>query len=168
MAFRTIRVAVLLSALPAAGCGTVANLVHTKPEDGGRVPFGGVKRDLACLQSGANEDPAPRARLKSESGPYPHQLLTVLCAADLPLSLIGDVVTWPYTTVYSVVNEPIPLPPLVLADAPATQPLPQVPPTPPPMTPPMPLPTPPAPVPMSKDGPRASLPEPLSKPAKLP
>jgi uncharacterized protein YceK len=162
MAFRAIRVALLLSALPAAGCGTVANLAHTRPEDGGRVPFGGVKRDVACLRGGMNEEPVSGTHLKSESGPYPRQLLTVLCAVDLPFSLIGDVVTWPYTAVYSVVNDPIPVPPLVLADVPVTQPLPPA-----PVTPPMPLPIPPATQPMSKDQPQVP-PEPLPKPAKRP
>ncbi|VTT96485.1 : DUF1375 [Gemmataceae bacterium] len=110
----TVRVAcsaLLLAALPAAGCGTVANLAHTRVEEGGREPFGGVKRDVAGLHAGSGEP-----------GGYPHHAAAALCAADLPLSLVGDVVTWPYAKVYSAVNAPVPTPPVVIADAGAVRP----------------------------------------------
>ena len=38
MMFRSIRVALLLLVLPAAGCGTVSNVVSTRPEAGGKAP----------------------------------------------------------------------------------------------------------------------------------
>jgi uncharacterized protein YceK len=124
----TVRVmcgALLLAALPAAGCGTVANLAHTKVEEGGRAPFGGVKRDLAVLHA---EPGGPGEALR-----YPHHVATALCAADLPLSLVGDVVTWPYAKVYTAVNAPVAASPVVIADAgagrsPAPAPLPVLPP----------------------------------------
>lgn len=113
MTSRAICVAVL-AVLPAAGCGTAANLAHTRPEEGGRVPFGGVKRDLAALQQ---PEAGPRTHHAPESEVYPRQSLAVLCALDLPFSFVGDVLTWPYVTVYSIVNEPVPAPAVVIADA---------------------------------------------------
>src|SRR5689334_19660395 len=50
MTYRAICIALLLSCLPVMGCGTVSNLAHSRPGEG-RVPFGGVNQDLACLQS---------------------------------------------------------------------------------------------------------------------
>jgi hypothetical protein len=41
----------------------------------------------------------------------------LFCAADLPFSLIGDAVTWPYTAAYSFINQPIPTPPVTHAGA---------------------------------------------------
>ena len=137
MTSRAICVAVL-AVLPAAGCGTVANLAHPRPEDGGRVPFGGVKRDLAALHQ--SDGAGLRAHHQPESEVYPRQTLAVLCALDLPFSLVGDVLTWPYTTVYSIVNEPVPVPAVVIADAPSAAPAP----TSPPAAKPMPTPIPPA------------------------
>jgi hypothetical protein len=55
---------------------------------------------------------------KSESDPQPQVALMLLCAADLPLTLVGDVVTWPYTAAYSFINQPIPTPPVTQAPAP--------------------------------------------------
>src|SRR4051812_28079245 len=97
MAFRTIRVALLLSILPAAGCGTVANLARQKPGQGGVSPFGGVRQDVDCIQKAVNGEGGFRAQPKSESEQSPQRALMLFCVADLPLSLIGDVVTWPYT-----------------------------------------------------------------------
>ncbi len=111
MAFRAIRVALLLSSLPMAGCGTVANLARPGPA-GGKIPFGGVRHDVSSINQTANR----------ESGCTPEQYrrvaLRVFCAADLPLSFIGDVVTWPYTVTYSYINQPIPTPPIRQAPPP--------------------------------------------------
>jgi hypothetical protein len=60
------------------------------------------------------------------------------CAADLPLSLIGDIVTWPYTAAYTFINQPVPAPPVVVSTPPVAEYLPT-----PPLTSPMPTPTPP-------------------------
>ncbi len=132
---RAICVALLLSSLPLAGCGTVANLVNkSPPEAGGKSPFGGVRNDVWCIEKAANGEPGFWTHPTSGSEQHPRVALMLLCAADLPLSLIGDVVTWPYTAAYSFINQPIPVPPIT-----------QVPPIPtPPVTLAPPVPTPPA------------------------
>ena len=117
MAFRAIRVALLLSSLPIAGCGTVANVAKPGPE-GGKVPFGGVRQDVWCIKKAENGEWDFRTPPKSEPEQHPQVALMLLCAADVPLSLIGDVVTWPYTATYSYINQPIPTPPITLAPTP--------------------------------------------------
>jgi hypothetical protein len=102
----------LISTLTTAGCGTVANLVVTHPEEGGKTPFGGVRQDVGCIKKAANGELAFETPAQPESGQRPQVGLLVLCAADLPLSMIGDVLTWPYTVVYSFINQPIPIPPV--------------------------------------------------------
>jgi uncharacterized protein YceK len=138
MAYRAICVALLLSTPTLAGCGTVANLASQKPGEGGVSPFGGVRQDVSYVKRAANGELGLSKHSKSESEEYPRVALMLFCAADLPLSLIGDVVTWPYTVAYCYINQPIPTPPVVLTDPPVTQPIPT-----PPVTPPMPIPTPP-------------------------
>jgi hypothetical protein len=155
MAFRTIRVALLLSSLPVAGCGTAANLANQKPGAGGVVPFGGVRQDVACIQKAANGEVCFRGHPRSDSGQYPQRALMLFCAADLPLSLIGDIATWPYTVSYSFINQPVPVPPVVIANPPVPPALPA-----PPDTPPMPVPIPPD----VQAPPEAPPPQPLPKP----
>jgi uncharacterized protein YceK len=104
----------LLSCLPVAGCGTVANVVRPGPEGGGKVPFGGVKQDVACIHKAANGELGFRAHPRSNSEQYPQRALMLFCAADLPMSLIGDVVMWPYAVIYSIINQPVPTPPVIL------------------------------------------------------
>lgn len=137
MAVRTIGVALLLSILPSAGCGTVANVARSGPENG-MIPFGGVKHDLACLKA-ADGELGFKTHAKSESEHYPQAALRLFCAADLPFSLIGDVVTWPYTVTYAFINQPLPPPPVTLAPPIVVQSV-----TVPPATQPMPVPIPPA------------------------
>ena len=115
MRYRAICFALLLSSLPLAGCGTVANLVKSRPEEGGKSPFGGVRQDVRCIEKASNGECGFGTHPKSESEQHPQVALMLLCAADLPLSLIGDVVTWPYTAAYSFINQPIPTPPMTLA-----------------------------------------------------
>lgn len=112
MSFRAIRVALLLSSLPVAGCGTAANLVRPGPAEGGKRPFGGVSQDVWCMKKAADGEFGLRAHPKSESDQHACMALMLFCAADLPFSLIGDVVTWPYTAAYSYINEPVPTPPV--------------------------------------------------------
>jgi hypothetical protein len=114
MASRTICVALLLTTLPVAGCGTAANLVRQRPGAGGVSPFGGVRHDVWCIRSAANGDPVLQSHPNFMSRRYPQALLMLACAADLPFSFVGDVVTWPYTAVYTYINQPIPVPPVVL------------------------------------------------------
>lgn len=140
MAFRAIRVALLLSILPVAGCGTAANLTRQKPGEGGVSPFGGVRQDVACIQKVANGELGFRTHPKSESEQYPQRALMLFYVADLPLSFIGDLVTWPYTVAYSFINQPIPTPPVMVATEPVIQAIPA-----PPVTQPMPTPIPPGP-----------------------
>jgi hypothetical protein len=118
MTFRAIRVALLLSSLPIAGCGTVANLVGSRPEGGGKGPFGGVRQDVWCIKAAANGEFGFRKHPEPESEQYPQVALMLFCAADLPLTLVGDVVTWPYTATYSYINQPIPTPPVMQAPPP--------------------------------------------------
>ena len=117
-AFRAIRAALLLSSLPIAGCGTVANLVRPGPEQGGKSPFGGVRQDVSCIHKAASGEYGVRTHPKLEPEQYPQVALMLLCAADLPFSLLGDVVTWPYTAAYSYINQPIPPPTVMPAPPP--------------------------------------------------
>ena len=163
MAFRTIRVALLLASLPAAGCGTAANLANQKPGAGGVVPFGGVRQDVACIQQAANGDFCLRGHPKSHSDPYPQRALMLACAVDLPFSLVGDLLTWPYTAAYTFINQPVPVPPVVIASPPPPA-IPTV-----PDVPPMPVPTPPdAPAPGEAPPAPQPLPQPEQKPKELP
>lgn len=115
MAFRTACVALLLSCLPIAGCGTVANLARHGSEEGGKVPFGGVIHDLQSIQEAGNGEQVSTTPLKLRSGQTARVEQMLLCV-DLPFSLIGDVVTWPYTWAYSVINQPTDYPPITIAD----------------------------------------------------
>jgi uncharacterized protein YceK len=110
MAFRATCVVLLLSSLPIAGCGTVANLVNCNPEEGGVSPFGGVRQDMECIETAANGETVVTTYTKPAPGQHPQTALMLLYAADLPFSFIGDVVTWPYTAAYSWINQPIPVP----------------------------------------------------------
>jgi len=114
MAYRTICVALLLSTLPSAGCGTVVNLARSRSEEGGRSPFGGVRQDVSGIRKAANGEIGFRAHPKLDSE-HPQVAPMLFCAADLPLSFIGDIVTWPYTAAYSFINQPIPTPPVTQA-----------------------------------------------------
>jgi hypothetical protein len=117
MALRAICIALVLSSLPIAGCGTAANLVKSHPEEGGRSPFGGVRQDVWCIKKASNGEFDFRTHPKSESEQYPQVALMLFCAADLPFSLIGDIVTWPYTATYSFINQPVPTPPVTQVKA---------------------------------------------------
>jgi uncharacterized protein YceK len=121
MVFRASSMALLLACLPMAGCGTVANLVNQSPGAGGVIPFGGVQHDVACIEQAANSDSGLRLHPKSESEQYQQVAHMVFCAIDLPFSLVGDVVTWPYTASYTFINQPVPVPPVTPAPNPPPQ-----------------------------------------------
>ena len=127
MAFRAICVALLLASLPIAGCGTVANLAKPGPEGGGKSPFGGVRQDVCCLKQAANGELGSRTHPEAESEQHPQVAPMLLYAADLPFTLLGDVVTWPYTAAFTFINEPVPVPPVVQAPPIATLPVAQAP-----------------------------------------
>ncbi len=120
MAFRAIGVALLLSSLTIAGCGTVANVVKPGPA-GGKTPFGGVRQDVGCIETAANGEDGFRTHPRWESEQYRQVALMLCCAADLPFSFIGDVVTWPYTASYTCINRPAPTPPVILGPPPPVQ-----------------------------------------------
>jgi uncharacterized protein YceK len=149
MVFRAIWGALLLSILPIAGCGTVANVVRSNPETGGRTPFGGVRRDSVCITKAATGEFGPTTQQQSESEHYPQLGLMLICAADLPFSLIGDIVTWPYTASYTYINQPTPYPPIRYTNPPPSLPMPR------------PLPILPAPLPV----PQSPQPVPIPTPA---
>jgi len=127
MTFHAIRVALLLSSLLVAGCGTAANLFGLRPEEGGMSPFGGVRHDVACIKKAANGESGCKTHPESETEQYRQEALRLFCTADLPFSLIGDVVTWPYTASYSFINQPIPTPPVTQAQPILSPPVPQAP-----------------------------------------
>lgn len=116
MAIRATYMALLLSILPIAGCGTVVNLIGSPRTGAGKIPFGGVRQDLSCVAKAENGAICFGAHPKPESKQYPQVARMLLCAVDLPFSLLGDVVTWPYTAAYSYINQPIPLPPVIQAN----------------------------------------------------
>ncbi len=111
--FRITSIAWLLAILPITGCGTIANVVQTNPEDGRKDPFGGVRHDVTCIQQAASGEYVFKKHPSAESQQYPRAILLLCCAIDLPFSLIGDVVTGPYTAIYSYINQPSPVPPLL-------------------------------------------------------
>jgi uncharacterized protein YceK len=151
MASRTICVALLLTTLPVAGCGTAANLVRQRPGAGGVSPFGGVRHDVWCIRSVANGDSVFQTHPNFMSRRYPQALLMLASAADLPFSFIGDLVTWPYTAVYTYINQPIPVPPVVITNPPVIQAIPA-----PPVTQPMPIPIQPMTLPTAEGQPQTS------------
>lgn len=114
MNVRSICFVLMLACLPGAGCGTVANIAWSQPGVG-RLPFGGVSHDMAYIKKSANGDFGAAAHPKSDAQAYPHTALMLLCAADLPFSLVGDIVTWPYTASYTYVNQPTPVTPVIIA-----------------------------------------------------
>lgn len=116
MAVRAIGVALLLASLPIAGCGTFANLARKGPE-GGKSPFGGVRQDVCCLKKAENGELNSKIASRAASEQHPQVTRMLFYAADVPFSVIGDVVTWPYTATYSYINKPIPTPPFTQAEA---------------------------------------------------
>ena len=123
MSFRAICRALLLSSLPVAGCGTVANLARPGPEGGGKAPFGGVKQDVWGMKTAANGESSSGIHPRSVTEQHSQVAKVVFYAADLPFSLVGDVLTWPYTATYSYINQPVPTPPVI---QPPTPPVTQV------------------------------------------
>jgi hypothetical protein len=70
---------------------------------------------MTCLHNAANGAGCCGTHPESASEPHPQAAGTFLCAADLPFTLIGDVVTWPYTAAYNFINSPVPTPPVTPA-----------------------------------------------------
>jgi uncharacterized protein YceK len=68
----------------ASGCGTFANTVWWTDDEGGKRVYGGVRAELGQIKEA--EGPADAARM----------------ALDLPLTVIGDTITLPFTISYSL------------------------------------------------------------------
>lgn len=113
MAGRACCAALLLSSLLIAGCGTATNLVEPGPVAGGKTPFGGVQKDERWIEQASRGELCDK-NSRRESKQRPQVGLMLLCAADWPLSFVGDVLTWPYTASYTFINQPIPTPPVIL------------------------------------------------------
>jgi uncharacterized protein YceK len=77
-----LALAVLVSALPLSGCGTIRNLSSESPS-----PYGGVEK---CLNDPVHVNPG--ANLQGQGV----LVLLALLAADLPLSFLADTLTLPY------------------------------------------------------------------------
>src|SRR5947209_780641 len=83
----------------ASGCGTFGNTFI--PCGGGTRPhvYGGVENDLRMLESGwdpyETEEEKSAALRPLTRGAYA-VLSTLLVAADLPLSIVGDTITLPW------------------------------------------------------------------------
>ena len=112
----------LLLALPAAGCGTVANLAWPGPEGGGKTPFGGVRQDVTRFNEAASGDLGGGTTLGPGVEQHPQVFRMLLWAADLPFTLVGDLITWPYVKAYSFINQPTLAGPPILVAAPAVPP----------------------------------------------
>lgn len=112
MAIRTMYGALLLSSLAIGGCGTVVNVVKPGPVEGGKAPFGGVRQDVVWFKTAENGELCLKTPPRSEPEQHPQVALMLLSAADLPFSLLGDLVTWPYVVAYSYINQPVPVPPV--------------------------------------------------------
>jgi uncharacterized protein YceK len=114
----------LCAIIPVAGCGTFANVARQQPGAGGVTPFGGVRLDVECIRKATNGEPSSAASAEKKVSLYPKWAIVSLCALDLPLSLIGDILTWPYTATYSFINEPVPVPPVMIGTPATTSPAP--------------------------------------------
>lgn len=148
MTVRAMCVGLLVAAVSSAGCGTVANLARSRPGSGGKAPFGGVRQDVWCLRAAASGEPVFRSHPAWASRHYPRAVLLLCCAADVPLSFAADVATWPYTAAYTYINQPIPVPPIIVTGPPAPPPAPDpLVAQPPPETAPLPTTTPPGALP---------------------
>ena len=117
MVLRAVCVVLLFSILVIAGCGTVANLACTPYEEGGKSPFGGVRQDECWMKKAVNGGAGCSKHPEAGSEQHPQVARTLIYAADLPFSFVGDLVTWPYTAAYTWINQPVPVPPIVQATA---------------------------------------------------
>jgi uncharacterized protein YceK len=83
-----------------SGCGTFLNLAWFTPKEGGEHMYGGVRVDAQT---------AYRSLFHPEDNPYastPERLWTAAClTADLPLSLVGDTLTLPWTCHQTLMRE---------------------------------------------------------------
>lgn len=107
MTLRVVGVAFVLTALLTTGCGTMANVAMVHPDAGGKRPFGGVHHDLNHIRSPQS---CQNGACAAPHGQTSGTARTLLYTADLPLSFVGDVLTWPYTAAFTWINEPVPVP----------------------------------------------------------
>ena len=76
----------------------------------------------AFAEKAVNGEFVFNAHPEADAHQYHQVALTLFCAVDLPLSFVGDVITWPYTASYTFINSPVPTPPVIQAsDSPPPQ-----------------------------------------------
>jgi uncharacterized protein YceK len=85
---------VTAATLALGGCGTAANVLLLKPEEGGQSIYGGVQADLHSAKGYAAE--------VSDSSDIREQIdgaseALFVAALDLPLSAVADTLTLPWT-----------------------------------------------------------------------
>src|SRR5262245_15804616 len=85
----------LTTAVRAGGCGTVVNVVPPSPED---KTFGGVRFDVEQVTKFVEAGPASNGPSSTPGGKEWAAIAIVFAAvpfADLPLSFVGDMLTFP-------------------------------------------------------------------------
>jgi uncharacterized protein YceK len=88
-------IAILVTSLLASGCGTVVNLV--RPNDEPKA-FGGIRFDIEQIDKLVSDGPADANGPLTSSGTGAALGALIFLAApfaDLPLSLLGDTLTYP-------------------------------------------------------------------------
>lgn len=114
MSYRMLGMALVLTSLSTVGCGTAVNLVRHGSE-GGKVPFGGVQHDLDTFHETQAAAPTTAMGDTTTLTHFVNLGRRIFFVVDLPLSLIADTITWPYTSAYTFINEPVALPPILQA-----------------------------------------------------
>jgi uncharacterized protein YceK len=78
------QIAIVLAIATASGCGTICNLISEEP----KMPLGGVQADLQFAMS-------PNKGLQASSGGTGATVFVALVCADMTLSAVGDILTFP-------------------------------------------------------------------------
>ena len=90
MAGRVLVGMVCAGAALCSGCGTLLNTAYFLPCEGGQRVYGGVRLDWDAAVENNGNTPA---------------LAAAVLLADLPLSLVGDTLTLPYTLALAIRRE---------------------------------------------------------------
>ena len=90
-------------ALLNGGCGTAVNTLWLAPFEGGQRVYGGVRADLDVMRrtvAGESDITVSGEQVKATSREQIRSILFL--TLDLPLSVIGDTLTLPYTLAVAV------------------------------------------------------------------
>jgi uncharacterized protein YceK len=79
---RTVLLSCVGLATLSGGCGTMLNTTYFTPDEGGERIYGGVRLDAEVIEDGYGQR---------------SPLVIALFLADLPLTVIGDTLSLPYT-----------------------------------------------------------------------